>query len=110
MENSLCGDDSWQTSAIGLRWRRGALQAPALFKSCITAAACRANANNQGSHPMHGPRNFLTREDRQSIRRWRWGYIGICGSLLAGLIAHIAFSPHRDANYAAAPAPVSVNR
>lgn len=59
---------------------------------------------------MHGPRNFLTREDRQSIRRWRWGYIGICGALLAGLIASIVFNPHRDANYAAAPAPVSVNR
>jgi hypothetical protein len=59
---------------------------------------------------MHEPRNFLTREDRQSIRRWRWGYIGICGALLAGLIASIAFNPHHDANYAAAPAPVSVNR
>jgi hypothetical protein len=59
---------------------------------------------------MQGSPDFLSREDRRSIRRWRWASIGIYGSLLAGLIAYIAFSPNRDANYAAASAPVSVNR
>jgi hypothetical protein len=59
---------------------------------------------------MKGPPDFLSNQDRRAIRRWKWSSIGIYGCLLAYFIAYIAFSQHRDASYATAVAPASINR
>jgi len=89
---------------------RRALQAPAPLRSCVAPRRPPSQCEqSRGSSHARIPR--LSEPRRPSIhRRWRWASIGIYGSLLAGLIAYIAFSPNRDANYAAASAPVSVNR